>query len=167
LYSAAGQHTIFAIAVSVKLCGPAEHIREVGDIAVIHEVEILLDRIDQLIDRIHAEPGRYHCEGALVNHGTARCISFGGLRTDIAVGREVLRLLKPLGIAAAAKALEARMHETSAAQKQLELALAQPQFAANMMPSIPPTAWQASDKPAPFQTLGSRAALPSAINHEP
>jgi DNA invertase Pin-like site-specific DNA recombinase len=73
--------------------------------------------------------GRYHCEGALVNHGTARCISFGGLRTDIAVGREVLRLLKPLGVAAAAKALEARTQETSAAQKQLELALAQAQFA--------------------------------------
>ena len=24
--------------------------------------------------------GRYHCEGALVNHGAQRCISFGGLR---------------------------------------------------------------------------------------
>jgi DNA invertase Pin-like site-specific DNA recombinase len=74
--------------------------------------------------------GRYHCEGALLNHGTARCISFGGLRADIAVGREVLRLLKPLGVAAAAKALEARSHETSAAHKQLELALAQAEFAA-------------------------------------
>jgi DNA invertase Pin-like site-specific DNA recombinase len=74
--------------------------------------------------------GRYHCEGALVNHGTTRCISFGGLRADIAVGREVLRLLKPLGVEAAAKALEVRTHETSAAQKQLELALAQAQFAA-------------------------------------
>ena len=44
--------------------------------------------------------GRYHCEGALVNHGTERCISFGGLRADDAVGREVLRVLKPLGIEA-------------------------------------------------------------------
>jgi DNA invertase Pin-like site-specific DNA recombinase len=35
--------------------------------------------------------GRYHCEGALVNHGTQRCISFGGLRADQAVGTEVLR----------------------------------------------------------------------------
>jgi len=26
--------------------------------------------------------GRYHCEGALVNHGAERCISFGGLRAD-------------------------------------------------------------------------------------
>jgi hypothetical protein len=74
--------------------------------------------------------GRYRCEGALVNHGTARCISFVGLRTDVAVGRAVLRLLKSLGVEAAAKALEVQTHETSAAQKQLELALAQAQFAA-------------------------------------
>ena len=30
--------------------------------------------------------GRYYCQGALVNHGTERCISFGGLRADHAVG---------------------------------------------------------------------------------
>ena len=52
--------------------------------------------------------GRYYCQGALVNHGTERCISFGGLRVDHAVGSEVLRVLKPLGVNAAAKALEAR-----------------------------------------------------------
>ena len=34
--------------------------------------------------------GRYHCEGALVNHGAQRCISFGGLHADQAVGAEVL-----------------------------------------------------------------------------
>ena len=67
--------------------------------------------------------GRYHCEGALVNHGTKRCISFGGLRADQAVTAEVLNVLKPLGIDAAVKALEAQTSETSAAQKQLELAL--------------------------------------------
>jgi len=33
--------------------------------------------------------GRYLCEGALVNHGTERCISFGGMRVDDAVGTEV------------------------------------------------------------------------------
>jgi DNA invertase Pin-like site-specific DNA recombinase len=67
--------------------------------------------------------GRYHCEGALVNHGTERCISFGGLRADHAVGTEVLRVLKPLGIEAAVKALDAQAGETSAAKRQLELAL--------------------------------------------
>jgi DNA invertase Pin-like site-specific DNA recombinase len=74
--------------------------------------------------------GRYHCQGARVNHGTGRCISFGSLRADHAIGTEVLRVLKPLGIDAAVKALEARTGETSAAQRQLDLALQQARFAA-------------------------------------
>jgi hypothetical protein len=74
--------------------------------------------------------GRYHCQGALVNHGTGRCISFGSLRADDAVGTEVLRILKPLGIDAAVKALQAQTSETSAAQRQLELALQQARFSA-------------------------------------
>ena len=67
--------------------------------------------------------GRYHCESALVNHGAKRCISFGGLRADQAVASAVLGVLKPLGVGAALKAIEAQSSETSAAQKQLELAL--------------------------------------------
>jgi len=74
--------------------------------------------------------GRYHCEGALVNHGTQRCISFGGLRADHAVGMEVLRVLKPLGIDAAVKALDAQAGERSAAKRQLELALQRARFEA-------------------------------------
>ena len=74
--------------------------------------------------------GRYYCQGALVNHGTQRCISFGGLRADHAVGAEVLRVLKPLGIDAAVNALQAQTGETSAAQRQLELALQQARFEA-------------------------------------
>ena len=74
--------------------------------------------------------GRYYCQGALVNHGTARCISFGSLRADAAVGTEVLRVLRPLGIDAAVKALAAQSSETSAAQRQLDLALQEAHFAA-------------------------------------
>ena len=74
--------------------------------------------------------GRYHCEGALVNHGTERCISFGGLSADHAVGMEVLRILKPLGVEAAIKALDIQAGETSAARRQLELALVQARFEA-------------------------------------
>src|SRR5580704_1589586 len=74
--------------------------------------------------------GRYFCEGGLVNHGTERCISFGGLRADDAAGTEVLRVLKPLGIDAAAKALSAQTSEISAAQKQRELALQRARFEA-------------------------------------
>ncbi|MBV8670486.1 MAG: recombinase family protein [Candidatus Eremiobacteraeota bacterium] len=74
--------------------------------------------------------GRYYCQGALVNHGTARCISFGGLRADNAVGTEVLRVLKPLGIHAAVKALATQTSEISAARRQRELALQEARFSA-------------------------------------
>jgi DNA invertase Pin-like site-specific DNA recombinase len=78
----------------------------------------------------YGKSGRYYCQGANVNHGTERCISFGGLRADQAVGTEVVRVLKPLGIDAAVKALEAQASESSAARKQLELALAQARYEA-------------------------------------
>jgi len=74
--------------------------------------------------------GRYYCHGALVNHGTERCISFGGLRADHAVGTEVLRVLSRLGIDAALKVLKARTSDTSAAQRQFDIALQQARFSA-------------------------------------
>ena len=74
--------------------------------------------------------GRYHCEGALVNHGAKRCISFGGLRADQAVAAEVLSILKPLGIDAALKAVQAQASEMSAARRQLELALQRARYEA-------------------------------------
>src|SRR6202045_3603768 len=74
--------------------------------------------------------GRYYCQGALVNHGTERCISFGGLRADHAVGSEVLRVQKPLGINAAVRALEVQTSETSAPKRQLDMALQQARFSA-------------------------------------
>ena len=45
--------------------------------------------------------GRYHCRGGHLNHGGDRCISFGGMRIDRAIGMEVIRRLQPLGIQAA------------------------------------------------------------------
>jgi hypothetical protein len=72
--------------------------------------------------------GRYSCYGARTNHGTARCISISGLSIDSAVGAEVLRVLKPLGIEAAVKAIETRTGRTSAAQRQLELSLQQARY---------------------------------------
>jgi DNA invertase Pin-like site-specific DNA recombinase len=74
--------------------------------------------------------GRYNCYGACANHGTARCISISGLSIDAAVSTEVLRVLKPLGIDAAVKAIDAQVCETSAAQRQLELSLQQARYAA-------------------------------------
>jgi DNA invertase Pin-like site-specific DNA recombinase len=72
--------------------------------------------------------GRYSCYGARTNHGTARCISISGLSIDSAVGAEVLRVLKPLGIDAAVKAIETQTGRTSAAQRQLELSLQQARY---------------------------------------
>src|SRR5271165_103042 len=74
--------------------------------------------------------GRYNCYRARTNHGTKRCISVGGLGTDAAVSAEVLRILRPLGIDAAVKALAAQADEVSAAQRQLELALQQARYQA-------------------------------------
>src|SRR6201982_53748 len=58
-------------------------------------------------------------------HGAARCISISGLSIDAATSNEVLRVLKPLGIEAALKAIEAQSGTTTAAERQLELSLQQ------------------------------------------
>jgi DNA invertase Pin-like site-specific DNA recombinase len=73
---------------------------------------------------------RYHCRGAMGNHGAGRCISFGSLRIEMAVCREMLRLLDPLGIAAALGAIEVHRHEVSDKRRQIELALNQARFEA-------------------------------------
>jgi DNA invertase Pin-like site-specific DNA recombinase len=74
--------------------------------------------------------GRYNCYGARANHGTARCISISGLSIDAAISTEVLRVLRPLGVDAAVKAIQVRTSETSAAQRQLELSLQQARYEA-------------------------------------
>ena len=74
--------------------------------------------------------GRYNCYGARTNHGAARCISISGLSIDAAISNEVLRVLKPLGIEAALKAIEAQSSTTTAAERQLELSLQQARYEA-------------------------------------
>ena len=56
--------------------------------------------------------GRYNCYGARMNHGAKRCISVSGLSIDAAIAKEILRVLKPLGMEAAVKAIEAQTSET-------------------------------------------------------
>jgi hypothetical protein len=74
--------------------------------------------------------GRYNCYGARTNHGAARCISISGLSVDAAISKEVVRVLKPLGIEAALKAIEAQSSTTTAAERQLELSLRQTRYEA-------------------------------------
>jgi hypothetical protein len=69
--------------------------------------------------------GRYHCRGALLNHGTKPWISFGSVRVDQAVSAEIIRLLQPLGVEAAVKAIEARRLQAGEKQRQVALALEQ------------------------------------------
>jgi len=74
--------------------------------------------------------GRYNCYGARANHGTERCISISGLSIDAAIAAEVLRELRPLGVVAALKAIEAQSSQTTVAERQLELSLQQARYEA-------------------------------------
>ena len=74
--------------------------------------------------------GRYHCRGALNNHGTERCISFGALRVDQAVGATVLSLLRPLGTEAALRAIDQRHDHSHEQRAQRELTLEQLRYEA-------------------------------------
>ena len=71
---------------------------------------------------------RYQCQGGHINHGTERCISFGGLRVDRAVGEAVLRVLGPLGIDAALHAIEERQRGSVEVLRQAELAVEAARF---------------------------------------
>ena len=74
--------------------------------------------------------GRDNCYGARANHGAKRCISISGLSIDAAIAKEVLRVLQPLGIDAAVKAIAAQSSETTAAERQLDLSLRQARYEA-------------------------------------
>ncbi|GAC1339370.1 MAG: recombinase family protein [Bradyrhizobium sp.] len=74
--------------------------------------------------------GRYHCRGGHLNHGGDRCISFGGMRIDRAIGAEVIERLQPLGIQAALDALDERRADDAEKRRQIELALEQARFEA-------------------------------------
>lgn len=58
---------------------------------------------------------RYFCRGAHLNHGEAWCISFGGIRPDEAVAREVLQAISGHAVEAAIDAAT-RQHEQRRAQ---------------------------------------------------
>lgn len=73
---------------------------------------------------------RYSCRGAMLNHGADRCISFGGLRVDEAIDREVLRVLTPGAIDAACRLADAGVHERAAVRQAVELELREARYEA-------------------------------------
>lgn len=71
---------------------------------------------------------RYACQGALINHGTDRCISFGGLKAERLFEEELLHRLEPLGLQAALIAIDRQMKSGDEQLKQKELSLEQARF---------------------------------------
>jgi excisionase family DNA binding protein len=76
----------------------------------------------------HAQ--RYECVGAFNQLAAARCITFGGMRVDRVVAKEVLDRLQPLGVEAALAAIEARGQRRCEKKGQLEFALQQARYEA-------------------------------------
>jgi hypothetical protein len=73
---------------------------------------------------------RYSCRGAAVNHGADRCISFGGLRIDQAISREVLRVVTPGAIEAAYALADSAGEERRAVQHAVEFELREARYEA-------------------------------------
>jgi excisionase family DNA binding protein len=73
---------------------------------------------------------RYECVGAFNQLAAARCITFGGLRVDRALGKEMLDRLQPLGVEAALAVIDARGQQRSEKKQQLDLALQQARYEA-------------------------------------
>ena len=71
---------------------------------------------------------RYHCNGAHLNHGADWCISFGGLRTDEAVAREVLQAVGGNAVEAALEAAEQMRQKQSEQRKTLDMEVEQARY---------------------------------------
>jgi DNA invertase Pin-like site-specific DNA recombinase len=71
---------------------------------------------------------RYHCRGANLNHGAAKCISFGGLRVDRKVSEELLAALSPSAIDAAVEEALRVSQQQDVQRQSLHLQLEQAQY---------------------------------------
>jgi excisionase family DNA binding protein len=75
---------------------------------------------------------RYHCLGAHINHGEARCISFGGLRTDEAVVNEVLHAVSGNAVEAALEAADHLRRQREEQRQALALEVEQARYDARL-----------------------------------
>src|SRR5580658_2211984 len=73
---------------------------------------------------------RYACRGASSARAELSCISFGGMRIDRAVAREILDRVQPLGIEAALSAMKNMEEEQSERRRQLANAIEQARYEA-------------------------------------
>jgi DNA invertase Pin-like site-specific DNA recombinase len=63
---------------------------------------------------------RYECTGAFTQLAAALCMTFGGMRVDRMLSKEVLERLQPLGVEAALAAIETRSRQRSEKREHLE-----------------------------------------------
>jgi DNA invertase Pin-like site-specific DNA recombinase len=83
--------------------------------------------------KLHVRYGqtyRYECVGAFNQLAAARCITFGGMRVDRVIAKEVLDRLQPLGVEAALAVIDTRTQQRSEKKRQIELALQQARYEA-------------------------------------
>ena len=84
----------------------------------------------------YSRPGgvviRYECSRERLDHGQGRCISFGGLRVDQAVSKEVLRAIEGNAIEAAWKAAEQIEQQRQELRKAFELEVEQARYEARL-----------------------------------
>ena len=79
-------------------------------------------------------PGQpvYRCDRANLMLGQPRCFTFGGLRIDAALARELMRAVEPMAIEAAAEAERKYMESRGEQQHILELELQQARYDASL-----------------------------------
>src|SRR5579884_1612633 len=75
---------------------------------------------------------RYFCRGAHINHGTDRCLSFGGLKADRVVSGEVLQAISGSAIESALRAAESRTQQRLQRAQSIELELEQARYEARL-----------------------------------
>jgi len=108
-------------------------------------------------------PGQpvYRCERPNQMLGLPRCFTFGGLRVDAAVGRELLRAVEPMAIEAAVDAERRYMEAQGKKQRIVELELQQARYeASRRTPLRCLRSRQSSDRSPAREQLGG-GALPS------
>lgn len=75
---------------------------------------------------------RYQCINGHINQGVPKCISFGGVRVDQAVSEEILKVVQPVAVDAALRAVEQRSQHESERARVLELELEQATYEARL-----------------------------------
>ena len=75
---------------------------------------------------------RYYCRGAHINHGTDRCLSFGGLKADRVVSAQVLQAISGSAIESALRAAESRAQQRLQHTHSIELELEQARYEARL-----------------------------------